>query len=248
MEWVWSSILPGAMVGSASSSAATLEQVGTINTGLYTTSVVIDGNGIVYASMRPDPWWQQPLRTYSRSTGFQIAGGGDFDSCRLRMLVSRAEIIEISTGISPTDMDYYRFDGTGNFVQHQNDIPHGGPPLDARIFKVSPNAEFVITSSVGAVYSANSGMAHLGGLARGSRTFTDFDFDSTGNVIYATVEGEALLQVYAYPSLQQTAQFSTRGRPRFVHRRGSDLIVVSQVGQFTTSGAIEVLPISPETP
>ena len=218
-----------------------------INTGLATKCAIPGPDGIVCASVMPSPWWEQPLRSYDRATGEYIDGNGDFDGCRLRLLPSGFEIIEITTGVSPTDMDYYRLDATGHFLEHADDSQHGGPPLSANLFYASPNGEFVITSSSAAMYSANSSMSYLGQLPRGSRSFTDYAFSYDGNTIYAAVSGEQLILRYEYPSMQQTAEIATRTKPLFIERQGDQLVIVGAIAEDygMAEAAIEIILLEP---
>ena len=222
-------------------------EIASINTGLSTKCAIPGPNGIVYASLLPSLWWEEPLRTYDRVTGTYLDGGGDFSGCRLRLLSSGNEIIEITTGISPTDMDYYLFDDSGTFLAHEDDDQHGGSPLDANLFYASPNGEFVITSSSAAMYSATSSMAYLGQLPRGTRQFEDYTFSADGNAIYAAVTAEQLILEYTYPSMQQTGEIATRTEPLFIERQGDHLVVVGDTGGGSGSGeaAVEVISLDP---
>jgi len=219
--------------------------IASINTGLSTKCAIAGLHGIVYASVMPSPWWEQPLRTYDRVTGAYIDGGGDYSGCRLRLLPSGNEIIEITTGISPVDMDYYRFDDSGTFLEHEDDDQHGATPLDADLFYTSPSGAFVISSNQAAMYSANSSMSYLGLLPRGDRLFEDFTFSADGNMIYAAVMGEQLILAYTYPSMQQTGEIATRTRPLFVERQGDYLVVVGDTGGGSGSAvaAVEVISL-----
>jgi hypothetical protein len=203
-----------------------------LNVGVPVECVISDNAGLLYISVSPSPWWEDPLRVFNRSSLSFVDGGGDFDDTRLKLLPSGNEIIEITTTIGPTDMDYYQFDATGNFTQHTNDQYHGDHPLDADIFKVAPSNNYLVTSSKGAVYNANSSMTYIGSLPRGSDTFSDFEFNSTATLIYAGLSTQKAIHIYDYQSLNKTGEIETKGYPVFLFRKGNELIVISSPTEF----------------
>lgn len=224
--------------------ASTLAQSSTINTGLSGCSVVADGSGHVMASLVPSPWWDDPLRSYSRANGGQIDGDGDFDCCRLRVDPGRSRLIEISTSISPTDLDYYEFDAAGNITFHADDRYHGDHPLDPRRFRLSPDGQYFITSSSGAIYTAGRDLTYLGQLPRGSLQFSDFAFDDDGGRIYCGTDNDAGVRVYSYPDLAFVRSLRARGFPEFLFHKGDRLISISRIGAGASSVGIEVIPLN----
>ncbi len=204
-----------------------------INVGVPVECVISDGSGLLYTSVSPSPWWEDPLRVFNRTSLSFVDGGGDFNDARLRLLPSGNEIIEISTSISPIDMDYYLFDASGNFLQHTNDKYHGDHPLDPDIFKVAPLNNFLVTSSEGAIYNANSSMTYIGSLPRGSSSFSDFEFNSTATSIYAGLRTQKAIYIYDSQSLDKTGEIETKGYPVFLFRKGNELIVVSSPTEFS---------------
>ncbi len=204
-----------------------------INVGVPVECVISDGSGLLYTSVSPSPWWEDPLRVFNRTSLSFVDGGGDFNDARLRLLPSGNEIIEISTSISPIDMDYYLFDASGNFLQHTNDKYHGDHPLDPDIFKVAPLNNFLVTSSEGAIYNANSSMTYIGSLPRGSNSFSDFEFNSTATSIYAGLRTQKAIYIYDSQSLDKTGEIETKGYPVFLFRKGNELIVVSSPTEFS---------------
>jgi len=221
-----------------------LDQIGVINTGLGNSSVVIDGRGHVYVAVRPSPWWEQPVRTYDRASGLPIDGNGDFDGDRLRMLPNKTEIISISTSVSPIDMEYFRFNNDATFAEHVDDQYHGDHPLNPRIFRISPDGDYAITSSSGAVYTADRNMQYLGQVQRGSLEFSDFAFDDTGEIIYAATRNRASIQIASYPSLTRSSEILTRGFPEFIFREGNRIIGLSRGEEYGETVGIDVVTIN----
>jgi hypothetical protein len=198
-----------------------------INVGVSVECVISDGKGLLYTSVRPSPWWEQPLRVYNRRTLSYVTGGGDFDDTRLRLLPSGNEIIEISTSISPVDVDYYRFDQNGFILQHADDKYHGDHPLDPNIFRIAPFNNYFITASSGAIYSADAGLTYQGSLPRGADEFTDFEFNSQATQIYAGVQNKKSVFVYTKQTLNKVAEYQIAGYPQFMFRKDNQLIIVS---------------------
>ena len=220
--------------------ASDLSRTGAISTGIDNVCVVADGRGHLYVSMRPSPWWERPIRTYDRASGAYIDGGGDFDGDRMRLLPNGTEMISISTGVSPTDMEYFRFNEDATFNDHQDDSYHGDHPLRASIFRASPSGEYVITSSRGAVYSADGNMTYKGQLQHGGLSYSDYAFNEDGGTIYAATSDRKSVQVGSYPSLERTGEIPMRGYPDFLFRRGDRLVSVSKPSTGARAVGIEV--------
>ncbi|MBI9068991.1 MAG: hypothetical protein JEZ09_16970 [Salinivirgaceae bacterium] len=215
-----------------------------ISTELSATSVVIDGLGQVIVSVLPSPWWEEPIRTYSRSNGMNIDGGGERDEERLRKIPGKNEYISISEGVSPTDMNHYKFNESGLFIEENDDTYHGDYSLNAKIFRISENGEYAITSFNGAVYLANSNMPYKGNLQNGNLKYSDFAFSSDGKTIYAATSNRKSIQIGHYPSLIRDNEIQLNGYPQLIQRDGNKLIVslVSKEDDSINSG-IEVVEI-----
>jgi hypothetical protein len=221
-----------------------LSLVTSINTGLPTTSVAVNGLGHVIAALLPNPWWDQPVRTYLRSNGLNLDGNGDFDGDRLRMIPGKNELISISTGVSPVDMEYFQLTNDGFINLHQDDQYHGDYPLNPRIFRVSNDGTYSITSSNGAVYLANSSMEYKGELQRGSLEFSDFAFSDDGSIIYAGTSNRRSIQLGSYPSLIRNDEILTKGFPIIIERDGNKIISVSKQEDDSINTGVEVILIN----
>ena len=212
-----------------------------INVGIRLGSVVTNGIGHIIVSLFPSPWWEDPVRTFSRANGILIDGNGDFEGDRLRMIPGKNEIISISTSVSPTDMEYFLLDNNGMFVSHSDDSQHGDYPLDASIFRISPNGSYTITSSQGAVYLANASMEYKGQLQHGSLSFSDFAFSDDGSTIYAATSNRKSIQIGHYPSLIRDNEILTKGFPVFIIRDGNKIICLSKTGESSINTGIEII-------
>lgn len=226
-----------------------LTQVTSILTGIsYVYCAMTDGLGRVFASLSPSPWWEDPMRSYSRATGAFIDGNGhlpgtSFDTCRLKLLPSGNEIIEIADGISPVDMDYYKLDSAGNFVSHSDDSYHGDHPLSPHVFRVAPVGGFLITSTLGAVYNADQTMTFQGLLPREDAYFADYCFDESGGTIYAGCQNKDSIWIFDVASLKKTGEIATRGQVKYLFRKGNDIVVVLVPSGSNGLVAIQVITI-----
>lgn len=226
--------------------AASLNLVATINTGLATRCVITNGHGYIVASMAPSPWWEQPVRTYSRSTGINIGGNtgsGVFESNMLRFVPNSDDVIGISTSVSPIDMDFFKLDNTGKFISNVDDSYHGDHPLDPLIFRVSGNGEYLITGNVGAVYSATSSMIYKGMVDRGSLYFSDFAFSKDGNTIYAGTSNRTSLQIIKYPELTRNNEILLKGYPKFLFYFNGEIVSVSKTDMDKDNYAFESIKV-----
>lgn len=221
--------------------ASTLNLVTSINTGLATKCVVTNGHGYVVASLTPSPWWEQPVRTYSRSTGINISGntGSVNEANILKFIPNSDNIISISTSVSPVDMDFFQLDNAGKINATINDNYHGDHPLDPYIFRISSNSEFVITGNAGAVYSASSSMIYKGMIDRGALYFSDFAFSKDGNTIYAGTSNRTSLQIIKYPELTRKDEILTKGYPKFLFYHKGEIICLSKINMNSENFAIE---------
>ena len=224
-----------------------LSTVDNINVGDNCFSAVIDGRGHIIASLETSPWWDYPIRSFDRSTGALIDSNGhdgSFGRSRLRILPDKLEIIEISTWVSPIDLDYYRINTGGSFVEYANDPYHGDHQLNYKIFRVSPSGDFMVTSSYGAVYSTGSDLTYEGQLPRGDLTFSDFAFDAAGNTIYAAASDSTIIKIHTYPSLLEQGELSTRGYPYMIFRDDNKIISLSKPEESSDYVGIEIIRIN----
>lgn len=223
--------------------AESLDLTTTISTDIAATCAVLDELGNVIISVRPSPWWEDPIRTFSRSNGINIDGGGEWDDERLRKVPNTNEYISINEGSSPPDMNYYTFDDSGNFGEYEDDDYHGNHPLNAQIFRISNDGTYCITSRDGAVYLANSSMEFKGLLQSGPLEFSDFAFSDDGATIYAATSNRKSIQIGNYPSLIRYDEILTKGFPVFIIRDGDKIISLSKSSENSINTGIEVIQL-----
>ncbi len=223
--------------------AQNLNFTGSINTGLFTMSVVSFDNGYIAAGMAPSPWWDGPIRTYKRSNGLQVDSDGDFERSRIRKLNNKNELLTISTTVSPVDLDYYKLDNNGIFLEHKDDIYHGDHPLDPVSFRIDDTGTYMITGFEGAVYLANSSMQFKGLVQRGSLNFSDFAFSEDGAIIYAGTGNRKSIQIARYPSLLRENEISLRGFPVIIEKKGNRLICINKRTESDIVSGVEVVEL-----
>ena len=140
-------------------------------------------------------------------------------------------------------MEYFELDNTGKILLHQDDTYHGDHPLDANIFRISTNGEYVVTSSTGAVYSATKSMIYKGMIDRGALYFSDFVFSKDGNTIYAGTSNRTSLQIVKYPELTRKDEILIKGYPKFLFYFKGEIISVSKINVNSDNFAIERIKI-----
>ncbi len=212
-----------------------------INTGLPTPCVVSNGSGYLTASVTPSPWWENPVRTYSRATGINISGNGDHEGDRLRFVPGQQKIISITRSVSPVDMEYFELNSKGEILLHADDLHHGSYPLDPNIFRISKSGDYAVTSSQGAVYLTTKSMEYKGMIQRGSLSFSDFAFSDDGKTIYAATQNRKSIQIAKYPQLTRDHEILLRGTPKFIFYRAGKLYSVSMVSSAPYKFGIEVV-------
>ena len=222
-----------------------LSLVKTIQTDLISSSVVIDGAGHVIANVNAESFWDSPLRTYDRVSGYLIDGGGDYGVARLRKVPGQKRVITISSGISPVDMDYYEISNNGHISLHVEDQYHGHYPLSPQIFRISDNGLYSVTSRKGAVYLANSSMEYRGQLYNGPLEYSDFAFSDDSSIIYAATSNKKSIQIADYYTLLVNDEMTTKGYPQFLIRDGNKLIALSKptLNEDDVSVVVEVIDL-----
>lgn len=226
--------------------AASLNLVSTIATGLPVKSVVTASHGYIAASLSPSPWWEQPVRTYSRSTGINVsgnAGTGVFEANILRLIPNTDKIISISTSVSPVDMDYFEIAGSGVITLHADDSYHGDHLLDPYIFRISSNGEYLVTDKTGAVYGAAQTMIYKGTIDRGAMYFSDFVFSTDCKIIYAGTSNRNSIQIVKYPELTRTNEIMLKGYPKFLFFLNGNIISISKVSATSENIVFEKIKV-----
>ncbi len=173
--------------------------------------------------------------------GFEGSGVNDKD--RLRLIPGTNEIISISTGVSPDDMEYYKISNDGMIEEHNDDSYHGDHPLNAKIFRISEDGSYAITSYNGSVYLANANMPYQGNLQNGGLHYSDFAFSSDGTTIYAATSNRKSIQIGHYPSLIRDNEIMLNGYPKYILRDNDKLIVSITSNENSTKSVISVISI-----
>lgn len=215
-----------------------------IDTELAATGVVTDGAGHVIVSVRPSPWWEQPIRTYNRSNGMYIDGKGERDDERLLKIPGKNEYMAIAAGVSPADLNHYEFDSGGKFVKRSDDAYHGTYHLNTKIFRISDDGEYLITSYQGNVFLANTQMLYQGTLDGGGLQYSDFAFAEDSKWIYAATSNRKSIQKCTYPALLRQDEIPLQAYPVKLQRDGDKLIVLIVEDNRTEKSAVRVIDIS----
>ncbi|HNX66983.1 MAG TPA: hypothetical protein PKH02_08885 [Bacteroidales bacterium] len=201
----------------------TLEKIDQIDIG-HPSSCVINNNGKLFIST--DAWTERPLKVFDRASKLLVSENGDFEDTRLRRIPNtNTEIIEVTLHIGPTDLDYYRFDASGNFVLHQNDKYHGDYPLSAEIFQFFPDGNNFITGSEGAIYDIR--MNYINRLPHGNLSYSDYAFNADASLIYCSCSNAKLIVSYSNNNFVKVKEYKTVGYPFKIYRKDNALICLS---------------------
>lgn len=210
--------------------AESLELTFKINTGLKVGCVATNNKGFIVASVNPNPWWEEPVRTYSRKTGAKISGnpGNAFDNSIIKFIPNTNNIITITQDISPIDMDYLTIDNNGQITNLYDDPYHGDYRLDPKIFKISPNGNYLITGNNGTIYSASKLLTYLGEITS-SNEYADFAFNTNGTKIFAATKNTNSIDEITYPDLTKNTPLETKGKPLYLLNFKNKLISLSLI-------------------
>jgi len=157
--------------------ANTLQKIDQIDVGLYASSVVYNDGKLFISN------GNALSKVFDRDTKSILEYFGDNRSTRLKLIPnSNTEIVEITLYIhSPTEIDYYSFDESGQEINHINDRYNGDYPLDAKIFNIFPSGSKIITSKKGAIYTKS--LTYESSLPPSNFVFSSFAFSNDNNYI-----------------------------------------------------------------
>lgn len=226
-----------------------LTTIETINNGLENKCVQIQNDFlIVTLDPAPNPWWIDPIRTYSRATGEQIDGGGTIPYERLKKNPTNGSFISITSKVtSPRNLKYYEFNNDGEILVDIEDDYHGDYPLNDIIFSFSPDGEYVITAPNGTFYDANT-LTYEYELAPyniyNEMTYSSFVSGENGE-IYASLIDEKKIEMLDYASSSFMDEIITTGLPCFIYKQDDLMITFSmnEPDDYSGYGFIEVIKL-----
>jgi len=175
-------------------------------------------------------FYDNSLKVYNRRTKKVISRTGDNNNTRLVYLEgSDIELLDITTNLLPTDLNYYKFNSDGTFHSWKEDTYHGDYPLDPALVKCFPDGSRIITGSSGTIYSKS--MVFERRLSSGS-SYTDFEFNQQGTIIYSASRVQKKVDAINYPSLTVTKSYTTIFNPFRIFRDGNQLICLTLSPSF----------------
>lgn len=201
-----------------------LEKIISINCLYPVTSCAIDGLGHIFAGLKPSYTYGMPVRSYSREDGNMIFGDGEIYEGRLKIIPNKNGMISIENNA----IEYFKFDENGRITKNKKREPDGNENYYQRIFSISPNGEYFITSWNGTIYSAEEDMNYLGKLPGGNVQYIDFAFSDDGSTIYAASESSKLIHVYTYPNIKLEKTIKTKGYPAKLFKKQDKLFIISK--------------------
>lgn len=216
----------------------------TLITGAPATDVAISGNGVVFVTVNNQ--WTNPISSYDEKAGLVLGTLNSlciYGGSRIRKIPKQNTLMVISTSISPTDMDLIFYDSKGNFLKCKDDSQHGSYPLDATVFRISPNGNYVLTANSGAAYSCEESMKYFGQISRGELTFSDFAFNSDGSVFYGATSNRQSIQIGKFPELTRHDEILMKGFPLKIFVKENKIVSLSRVGLSSNNTAVEIVKI-----
>jgi hypothetical protein len=220
--------------------ARTLEKIDQLNVG-SAASCVVANNGLLFVST--GAWLNRPLKVYNRASKSLVAETGDWNATRFKRVPNTTtDLLEITLNIGPTDQHAYSFTAEGRPNGHYADRYHGDYQIDANIFEIFPNGRKYITSSLGTIFSKE--MVYEASLPKGNLSFTSFDFDAAGQVIYAGTTSKSV-EVYTSTGYVHQRSLKTKAYPYRVFLDGSNgVLCVSSVTPLAMINSYSAYPPS----
>jgi hypothetical protein len=173
------------------------------------------------------------LKVYNRATKQVITRTGVWSNTRIAVLDSaNYKMVDVTFNLLPTDLNFYQFGADGSLVKTFPDAYHGDHDLDGNIIRVFPGGSKFITAGSGTVYT-DSLKFQTSLTYPYSRQLIDFDFNNTGDIIYAAFSQEKKISAFFYPSAIVDQTFSTKLYPRKIFRDGNDLICVTTDNSYS---------------
>jgi hypothetical protein len=225
--------------------AATFQSKKPLLAGAPATDVAISGTGTVFVSVSNQ--WTNSLSSFNEKSGMLLSSlnstGCLYGGARLRRIPNQNTLMTISTMISPTDMAQVYFDDNGMILNCKSDSQHGSYPLDARIFRIAPRGDYVLTASNGAAYLCTESMKYLGQIPRGNLQFSDFGYNKDGSVFYGGTSNRPSIQIGKYPDLTRHDEILTRGYPEKIFVRDTKIISLSRTDLSSQATIVEIVNI-----
>jgi len=204
-----------------------LDVLETLVTNAPVASVAVNSNGLIFLSGEDFSW---PLKIFKREPlSFVAQFSGDVNAGL--ELISETQLVSISTTISPANMSVYSFTDEGGLLSNQFGPVGHDYEMDGNRMKA--NGRYVVTSTMGEVYSVNNGISYIGAIST-TTNLTDFDFSETGNIIYsAATDRRQVIRTSVENGELSFSTLNTKSFPWIIARSGSRLIILSSPTAFT---------------
>jgi DNA-binding beta-propeller fold protein YncE len=216
--------------------AFTLETIDKIYIGGYHVTSVVEVAGKLFVSTSDQSstyMGESSFKIYDRSSKKLLERTGGRYNTRLMYLEgSNIELIDVTTNVIPTDVNYYKFDLSGKVLLKKSDSYHGDHPLEASLIRSFPDGSKFITASAGAIYS--SSLQHEQNLSFPySQKYQDFAFNSSGTVIYGALQQGNRIEEISYPTGKVVKNHVTQFAPFRIFRDGNQLICLTRSGYYS---------------
>lgn len=206
----------------------TLRLKETIEIGRPLATAGTNGNGFIVFTTESE----YSMYSYARA-GLKLLTKTSAGREHFRFLPNSNDFIGITAAYHPYDMVYFKVSDQGELVDRIKDQYHGWYPLDYSCLKISPNGKYVITSKYGSIYSASKYMIFQFNLGS-YNSYCDFEFDNTGDIIYASHEGVNKMDIISYANRSVQKQITTRTPIEILLKHKNELIGIGSTTYNTT--------------
>lgn len=195
---------------------------------------VVAAKGKLYVSSTDRVFgaYSSHIKVYDRATKEVVSRTGYYEQTRLMLLDSDAvEMVDVIYLWARPTISYYKFSDDGTPL---NDTPSPySPPytISPYIIKPFPGGQKIITSASGVIINKS---LDFEGYLKENGSYSDFEFNTDGSVIYTAYATERKIDRVSYPSLATIGSYNTNHLPYKIFRDGNALVVVSK---YANTGA-----------
>lgn len=203
-------------------------------------SLALDDAGYIYAMTYKNS--QSNIISLSRSDGKQISslacGSLNGEPGMMGILPNKMAIISMNN----SNAIYIRTGANGALVSYKSTYLSNNGSL----FRISPNGEYIATSTYGDLYATNETFTKLSGLPRGNSYLYDFGFADNGNTIFTPMGNYRYVYAFDFKTRDNIKQINTGGYPKRIFIKGSKLVCISAASSdFSSSNLLfEVISLN----
>lgn len=178
--------------------ASNLELKTSIDTGAPLFSLSVDDGGHILACKKYSSIDQGSIRVYRRSDAVLVSELEGVADERIRKIPGASSFISINRDNYSVFARRYSIDADGVLTQTALSNQYSTYAMDERLFRISEDGTYFISSGRGTIFSTNNQLEYQGVLESDIdpyEDYADFAFDENGPDIYAAIAYEPFVQV-----------------------------------------------------